>query len=386
MDQTVRTARVIRVLRWVRDTWLILGATLLIFLLLEAGTQGVHWLRGAVESRPAGAGVPEHPYAHQPWWAEFQGPEGLMARRNRFDPYRVHWSLPMNTPYIHIDSAGQRLTIQPRSEAATVRRIVFLGGSTMWGYTARDSFTIPSLTAARLKALGVTDFQAVNLAQAAYNSTQEANTLWLELAQGRTLDVAVFLDGYNDIVTAFKYGEPGHTYGDEGVQEQIRLGNRGFWQELLGLGRHSLLVQDLSERFQPVPERNTKRPVDQVCGSAAEYYERTVAGVEALGKANRFTALFFLQPMQSATRKKASLWEQSLRPSRKEGLCAMTFDSLLSASHPNDFQSLTGLFDADTTTVFVDDHAHVTETANRAIAERIAERLAQRLGDNRSPR
>ncbi|MDH4130953.1 MAG: hypothetical protein OEV95_04020 [Gemmatimonadota bacterium] len=43
------------------------------------------------------------------------------------------------------------------------------------------------------------------------------------------------------------------------------------------------------------------------------------------------------------------------------------------------FVSLTGIFDAETSTVFVDQNAHVTEEGNRQVAERIADALVPLL-------
>jgi hypothetical protein len=45
------------------------------------------------------------------------------------------------------------------------------------------------------------------------------------------------------------------------------------------------------------------------------------------------------------------------------------------------FVSLTGMFDEDTATVFVDQHAHVTEAANLQIAKRLADVLVPLLAD-----
>jgi hypothetical protein len=43
------------------------------------------------------------------------------------------------------------------------------------------------------------------------------------------------------------------------------------------------------------------------------------------------------------------------------------------------YYSLAGLFDADTESVFVDLHAHLTEDANRKVAERIADLIVPLL-------
>jgi len=193
-----------------------------------------------------------------------------MARKNRYDPYRGFWRVPATSRYVNVNSAGQRVTPQPPVNGDHPRRLFMLGGSTMWGFTARDSFTIPALTAVALRERGMTDVEVVNLAQGAYNSTQEATTLLVELAHGHVPDAAVFLDGSNDIATAVKCGTPGHTYGEEATQQQIDLGVRGFWAELIGLGRHAELIQRLQQAVgisrAPVPVRGGP---ERVCGPVA---------------------------------------------------------------------------------------------------------------------
>jgi hypothetical protein len=54
-------------------------------------------------------------------------------------------------------------------------------------------------------------------------------------------------------------------------------------------------------------------------------------------------------------------------------------------AYPGRYLSLMGLFDNDSTTVFVDNHAHVTEVANRRIAARIADELAPLLRGAATP-
>ena len=141
----------------------------------------------------------------------------------------------------------------------------------VWGATARDSFTIPSFTAAILRTRGVTDVELVNLGQAAFNTTQEAATLMLELARGRPPDAVVFLNGYNDIATAVRFGAAGHTYGEEGIERSIELGGRGFWAELVGLGRHARLIERLSRMVRPEPARATV-PTERMCRDVGRYF------------------------------------------------------------------------------------------------------------------
>ena len=201
--------------------------------------------------------------------------------------------------------------------------------------------------------------------------------------------VAVFLDGYNDIATAVKYGEPGHTYGDEGIQQQIHLGTRGFAQELFGLGRHSVLVQDLKARLGiAAPPPKVRGGPKEVCGQLAGYYLNLTQVIDALARGYGFSAAFFLQPHHSVSRKPKTPWETQLSGStRAVPQCMASIDSALTLHRAGggatSFMSLAGLFDRDTATVFVDANAHVTEAANRKVAEAIADVVAPRLSGPR---
>ena len=157
-----------------RDVWVALGVALILFLTLEASYRGLTALRAAPPAAPA-ADSSLHPYARKPWRAELQ--RNLLARNNHFDPYRGAWPNSVTTRYVNVSAAGRRWTPQPVPDAPGVMRVVMLGGSVMWGFTARDSFAIPALVAARLAADGVGNVRVESLtttSRARLESVQEA--------------------------------------------------------------------------------------------------------------------------------------------------------------------------------------------------------------------
>lgn len=370
--------------RGARDLWLALGIAVMALFGLEALYRAV--TRGATGQAGRVVDSTQHPYANQAWWGPFQGKAGLESRVSRFDPYRGHWAQPSKAEFVTVDSLGRRVTIQPASWRGAPRKVFLLGGSAMWGVTARDSFSIPSQTAAALEALGVAPVEVVDLAQQAYNSTQELNTLSVELAQGRVPVVAVFFDGYNDIATAWKYGEPGHSYGDEAIDRQIERGTRGFWEEIGGLGRHSTMLNRIGGALgiitTPPPVRGGAA---QICGPVAGYYRRVVTLAEGIAATHRFRIGYFLQPVHVSSQKPPTRWEQSLPKQRSLAACMSSIDSAMVDRRGRTFFSLVDLFDRDTVTVFVDENAHITEAANRKVAERIAATIAPWLADSSGP-
>jgi len=356
-----------------------------LFLALE----GLYRAQAALRADPAAPARPAvdstlHPYAREAWWGQFQGADGQGARDNHFDLYRGHLARPASSRYVNIDSAGRRLTPQaPPSGQGMARQIFMLGGSTMWGYAVRDSFTIPVHLARELHQRGVTDVEVVNLAQVGYNSTQDAITLLLELANGRVPAAAVALDGFNDIATGLEYGGAGHGYSETALGRLIQRARRPTFEELTDLGQASALVMGIRRKLgldRPAAAAPHRAPA-VVCAEVARYYQSIARSTTAIGQATRFPVLHLLQPFYSAGHKPPSPWELTLRPDPADAPCATAIEEAM-ARDPGavHFMSLTGMFDAESTTIFVDQYSHVTEAANRLIAARIADALMPLVG------
>lgn len=367
--------RIDKFARGLADLWLALGIALVAMAVIELSYQAVAGRKAT--GRKASIDSTLHPYKAEEWWGRFQGTAGLASRQNRFDPYRGHWARPTSSEFVTVDSLGRRRVAQPPSWRGAPKKVFLLGGSTMWGVTARDSFDIPSLTAAALKDLGVGPVEVINLAQAAFNSTQELNTLAVEIAHDRVPAVAVFLNGYNDVATAWKYGEPGHSYGDEAIDLHIQRGTRGFWAEVGGLGRHSLALTRLGKALGAI---KTPPPVrggaDEICGPVAAYYRRIAGLAQGIATAEGFRVGYFLQPVHTASSKPLTTWERGLPRQQSLAACMTSIDSAMADRRGTTFFPLVDLFDGDTATVFVDENAHLTEAANRKVAERIAATIA----------
>jgi len=366
-----------RLLRVIRDAWLVFGAALLLFMVLEGGYRAQLALKRAMRGGDDGGVPPLHPYYGQRWFVEFQsaGP-----REDRFDAYRGYWSRPYASRYKNVDSLGRRITIQPPFDSATALRVFMLGGSTLFGFNARDSTTIASLTAARLAARGVANVEVVNLGQGGYNVTQEAITLLLELAHGRTPAVAVFFDGQNDIQAVRAFSAPGRAFIEPRTQSLIDLARRGFGAEVVGLGRHSAVIQRLQQTLGRAPGQGVRADTSvALCGPLAAHYREVARTVEAVARDRGFEVFFFQQPMHSTTNKPRTPWERTLLEHPPFRRCAASIDSAMQPEAGRTYVSLASLFDTDTATVYTDQFAHLTERAHEVIADRIAEVIAPAL-------
>ncbi len=97
-----------------------------------------------------------------------------------------------------------------------------LGGSSLWGFGARDDQTIPSLLARNLDQRGWR-VELKNLSEIGYVSTQELIALVRELQAGYRPDVVIFYDGVNDTTSALLEGEAGLTTNEVNRRQEFNL-------------------------------------------------------------------------------------------------------------------------------------------------------------------
>jgi hypothetical protein len=108
--------------------------------------------------------------------------------------------VPGKHPGLTVDANGYRLTVAPAATwGADSPEIFLFGGSAMWGFTARDAFTIPSRVAVHLAREGLGDVAVRSRSQSSYNFTQNVASLNLELRNGARPAVVVFMDGVNEV-------------------------------------------------------------------------------------------------------------------------------------------------------------------------------------------
>ena len=372
-----------RILTTLRDAWLILGLAIALFLVLEA----VYRVQGAARgSLPAEIPVvpqradPHHPNAREPWWGEATADANRLRReRFRYDPFRGWWAREWRSRYLNVDADGRRVTVPPFLEPGPRRLVYMFGGSAMWGWIVRDSFTIPSLVASRLRELGYADVEVVNLAQSTFNLAQNAATLLKEIRDGRMPAVAVFLDGNNEVAPVFQYGEPGHILNDALIARRFER-QTDLRSDVVTLLQHSALVQRLLRREAPEPGPERLRLCDAVAGS----YARQVRALGAVAAAFRFDPIFLWQPMRATTNKPLTPWEREMRSDEVwRGMirrCTAAVDAALASQPEVPYYPLHSLFDRDPANVFTDDYGHMTERANGVVADYIAARIAERLG------
>ncbi|MGH7713049.1 MAG: SGNH/GDSL hydrolase family protein, partial [Gemmatimonadaceae bacterium] len=323
-----------------------------------------------------------HPYAGQAWYREF-----LSARegaREKFDPWRTYWAHPLATRYLNVDSAGYRVTVQPRPRASAARSVYLLGGSAMWGFTSRDSLTIPSLVAAGLDSAGFTDVAVVNLAQSGYVLGHEIATLTQELAQAARPAVAVFFDGINDIRTTQLYQQPGRAFFEQRFSHLYeKESQRGFFGSFVTPGERSKLLARLIQALGIADPWAVAPQKPDICPRLGTYYRNMHQTAMGLGSAWGFEVLFVQQPMHATTRKALTPFEKSfMGPEwhvKYTRDCAEAIDSALADKRGTTYTSYASMFDDVSESVFLDRFGHVTEAGNRRIANALVREIVARL-------
>ena len=146
---------------------------------------------------PPTIGLPITPYAHddEPFAEElFRNQNGQFMA---WDPRIGSHSGTYRSRYVNTDGYERRSYVPADPKLV----VWFFGGSTMYGAGQRDEHTIPSVIA-RLSERDGLPVRAVNYGQAGALLWQEVALYQLLLAQGEPPpDLAVFYDGYNDVVS-----------------------------------------------------------------------------------------------------------------------------------------------------------------------------------------
>ena len=125
----------------------------------------------------------------------------------QYEPF-IAWSrLPFQGVTTTVNAEGDRVHPTPDRDGEPHAEVSFFGGSTMWGTGADDDGTLPALFNRMYPELVVH-----NYGESGFNSRQGLDRLITLLTTGERIDLAVFLDGANDVSQQCRVGisVPGH--------------------------------------------------------------------------------------------------------------------------------------------------------------------------------
>ncbi len=323
----------------------------------------------------------------------------LASIRNRWQPY-VYWiPEPTTTGELSVEANGQRRTVHPDVGRASDDdyAVAMFGGSTMFGWGARDEFTIPSIVA-RLAAHHVPGarVRVTNHGRDGYVTNQEVIQLEERLKAGERPHVVVFYDGINDVETAIARQRAGETYEEETLRATTE-GRRRLRRQALT----TLLTETSTVGVIRALQRARSRPTDlemrlaatdrdRLADEVVSVYLSNMAHVRRLSVAYGFDVLFYWQPMLY-TKTAPTAYERSLFERRwfEDGppvssdiyraLWLKVYDRIRATpTRDPAFHDLSRLFDADPAPRFIDPQ-HLGESGNEIVARRMMDDLVPLL-------
>lgn len=384
--------RIQRLLLWLQTGWSILGVTILLVLLLELGLRCTFGLKDL--GKPT---IPPDPRVIQQIpdgasWLDLHYRE-LDRLSERWQPYVYFRQAPFSGRTIQIDTEGRRRVWEPTEKIGETPaqshplKILMLGGSSLWGFGARDEATIPSLIARGLYERGVRT-QIKNLAEIGHVNTQEMVALVRELQAGYRPDLVLFYDGVNDTASAMLEGRALVT-----TNETNRLHEFNLLQSparLTAALAGNLIKNSASFRFAEALGKRlglnsgssavarSESELDRLAQTIVSGYAANLGIVEALGKAYGFRAVFVWQPV-IFTKSHLIPFEQEER--QKYAWAADLFTRVRTAMEKSPelaaesaFFDLSDIFRDTDSLVFLD-FCHTTEQANATIASELVSRI-----------
>jgi lysophospholipase L1-like esterase len=292
--------------------------------------------------------------------------------RVRWSPY-TYWVVDeFHGDFINVDANGLRFT--PHFAANDSQIIHVYGGSTVWGEGARDAYTI-SGNLARLLSENRTPQTVLNFGQTGYVSTQDVIWFQLQLTQGNIPDIAIFYEGFNDVLSAWSQNLTGIT-----LQENMRL-NDAEAGRILRTGQPVLRLPNETLQQYDMSLANVD---NATAATIANRWFANVEMVNALGEAYGVEIVFVWQPAimfkspQTPTEQAIiARWENE-----RAGLFElyMDVDSIIRqrVEEYDNIVLLSDLFAGTEQTIF-HDLVHITEIGNGIVAEAILPQLTSRL-------
>jgi lysophospholipase L1-like esterase len=381
------------------------GLTLVAILLTEGGFRLCFAIKDHI-ARPQSPDprVIKAGYGGETWLVQHH--RELESLRDRWQPYVYFRQTPFAGHTITIDESGMRQTWHDAPAPAErptpqVPKILLLGGSSLWGFGARNDRTIPSILARKLHERGFR-VEVKNLAEIGYVSTQEVVALIRELQSGYRPDLVVFYDGANDTASALLEGEAGVTTNERNRREEfnIRLSLTRLGAAMIG----RLVQESASYRFAQVVARrlpgwqgaSSRLPAPDrrraLIAEVVERYQANLQLVDRLGRGFGFDALFFWQPVVF---EKPSLTSYERQEAGKLPWAAEYFASVYEAIRSSSelranpmFHDLSREFSRSKELIFID-YCHTTESGYERVAQAmlgpIEAALSARSSGSKSP-
>lgn len=280
--------------RGIRMLWLWLGISLVLLLLVDA-------LLDAVLPEPTGLAVID-PAARAPARAEADAFPDRAAASRYFDEFEqarhTAWRsyvyfrrLPFAGTAIHVDAHGFRVTPPLADPQPGQPLTVWLfGGSVAWGTGVDDAHTLASALQERLSQILGRPVRVQNFAESGYVSQQSLLAFAAALrCDGPVPDLALFLDGANDVYAGLQSGRPGLPQNEQNRAIEFNLSRRTDRVLLAWAARLKGVGKLLRPALPPIDPAGLGPDI-------ARSYLATAGQVQALAQARGVPVLLFWQP------------------------------------------------------------------------------------------
>lgn len=226
----MKETRLTKIILLIKNTWIVLGVTLLLLVTLELGLSSLFFAYDFYHNHDVAASKINDDrkradaYKGKEWVEKYYE-EFWLASNMDWKPY-VYWRRkPYASQYVNIDKDGRRFCPVCRKSYSSddkAMKIFVFGGSTIWGTGIRDQYTIPALLEVKLAERG-RHVEVTNFGESGYVSTQEIISLILELRRGNIPDLAIFYDGVNDTYAAYQSGVAGIPQNEVNRQREFEF-------------------------------------------------------------------------------------------------------------------------------------------------------------------
>jgi lysophospholipase L1-like esterase len=281
-----------------RDTWLIIGAVILLFLILESAC-----FIGAVIYNPCDTSAYTPPYKDfkqvKEFWIEHD--KAIFEKDLIYVPYHL-WRRPQfSGKWTNINANGDRVTYYNADENTEgVKKIFMFGGSTLWGTGLPDWETIPSYVSKFLNEDNPR-YIIYNYGETGFVDSQGLNRLISEIKKGNIPDLAIFYSGANDACNGayflFALKTPSyHSYMDRFEKVFTRDKITKFIETLKTTYTYKAIIF-VKNRVLPRFEYTIKQEDrDEAIRKTVRYWASNYKIASAIGKEYGFEVITFLQP------------------------------------------------------------------------------------------
>jgi lysophospholipase L1-like esterase len=203
----------------IKQAWFIIGSALLLLFILDFFLRKLLALKffklktyssldgTLLDAKPT---IPEsYQNQHDDWFIDYIHEAKWVFNHIQWRSYTYWCSKQFQGKYININHKGIRKTSGHPSLTENDITIYVFGGSTVWGWGARDNYTIPSCIAQQLEDEYGIRAKVINFGELGYVSTQGLICLIRELQQQRKPDIVVTYDGLNDSFLSYQLGRAG---------------------------------------------------------------------------------------------------------------------------------------------------------------------------------